>query len=151
MANTKAYLRAEEWIRADGLPAKFQQSFAKRRLEVGTRTDGFPAYHEFDAVSSDAGIVASVKASSGFTAGRKPPDGKIKGAYAELYFLSLVTAPQRFLVLTDPEFHKIFLDTSDGKRPFGVQLLQITLPEEIQHELAEARAIASREVSPRRS
>jgi hypothetical protein len=152
MADTRAYTDAERWIREIGLPARFPgQRFEKRDLRVGTRRDGSAGYHSFDAVSQDGQIVTSIKASSGLTSGGKLPVGKTKDAFTEFHFLSLVSAPHRFLILTDPEFHRIFSEVSDGKLPHGVEILHIPLPEELQSKVAAARAVASGEVSPGRS
>jgi len=151
MADTRAYGEAERWIREVGLPIHFQgQHFEKRDLRVGTRRNGEPGYHSFDAVSQDGQIVASIKASSGLTSGGKLPVGKTKDAYTELHFLSLVSAPQRILVLTDPDFHRIFSDVSDGRLPIGVEVLHIPLPQEIQARVRAARNVASTEAYPNR-
>lgn len=150
MADTTAYRVAEEWVRDNGLPNQFGQPFQKQRLRVGTKRDGSTAVHEFDAVSSDGTVVASVKATSGRTAGNKNPSGKIKDAYAELHFLGLVDAPSRILVLTDRDFYELFSRESDGKRPPGVELLHVNLPSDIQRRVEIAKRAASDEVSPSR-
>jgi hypothetical protein len=149
MADTRAYSDAERWVREIGLPAHFPgQRFEKRELRVGTRRDGSAGYHSFDAVSQDGRIVTSVKASSGLTKGGKLPVGKTKDSFTELHFLSLVEAPYRFLVLTDPDFHQIFVGVSDGKLPPGVEILHIPLPGDLQAKVGAARAVASSEVTP---
>lgn len=132
MADTRAYGEAERWVRDQGLPALYPgHRFEKLDLAVGTRRNGDLAYHEFDAVSDDRSIVASIKASSGLTTGGKLPVGKTKDSYAELHFLSLVKAPHRILVLTDPEFHRIFTEVSDGRLPAGVKVVHLPLPPEL--------------------
>jgi hypothetical protein len=152
MADTRAYSEAERWIREKGLPERFPgQVFEKRELRVGTRRSGDPSYHEFDAVSPDGTIVASINASSGLTTGGKVPVGKTKDAYTELHFLSLVSGAHRFLILTDPEFHKIFSNVSDGRLPSGVEVVHIPLPGEIQERVRVARRGAAVEVSPSRA
>jgi len=55
--------------------------------------------HEFDAVSDDLSIVPAIKAAGGRTASARIPSGKIKNAEAELYYLTLVPAEVRLLVL----------------------------------------------------
>ncbi len=149
MANTKAYLEAERWVREVGLPAKFPgASFVTKGLRVGTRRDGSVRTFKFDAVSEKPSIVASVKASSGMTAGGKLPTAKTKDAYADLHFLSLVRAEKRILVLTDPEFHRIFVKISDGRLPRGVELVHLPLPAKLQSRVEAARRVATREVTP---
>jgi len=149
MADTRAYAEAERWVREHGLPARYPgHRFEKLDLSVGMRTTGDPAYHEFDAVSEDRTEVASVKASSGLTTGGKLPVGKTKDAYAELHFLSLVIAPRRLLVLTDPDFYRIFTKVSDGKLPAGAEVVHLPLPPELEQRVRAARTVAFAEVSP---
>src|SRR2546428_707934 len=104
MADTRAQLLAEQWVRENGLPEFCGATFTKRVLRIGTRADGLPATHEFDAVSEDGRIVASVKASSGKTSGGNVPSGKLKDAFTELHFLGLAAAQRKILVLTDESF-----------------------------------------------
>ena len=75
------YLRqvVEEHVR-EHLAAEFGQTFSARYLAL---TPG--GRHEFDAVSADGLIVASIKSASGLTAGGRIPSGKIRDSLAELY------------------------------------------------------------------
>jgi hypothetical protein len=107
--------------------------------------------HEFDAVSADLRVVASIKSASGKTAGGRVPAGKINASIAELYFLSLVRAPVRLLVLTNPEFHKILRDKLKGRLAKGLGLKLIELPPEMSAKVRQVRGTASKEVSGRRS
>src|SRR2546427_4538976 len=132
MADTRGYLKAEESVRNKGLPERFHQRFEKRALRVGTKQDGSPAMHEFDAVSENGDIVASIKAHSGKTTGGNPPQGKFNSAFAEVLFLSIVPAREKYLVLTDPRFHELFRSKADGKLPSGVKLLLLPVSGEIQ-------------------
>src|SRR3989442_15926756 len=104
MANTRAYNRAEEWIRTVRLPKEYGQGFRETKLALGMRRDGTLVKHKFDAVSEDGTIVAAIKAHSGLTAAGNFPGGKVKATYTDVLFLSLVRARKRILVLTDPEF-----------------------------------------------
>ena len=151
MADTSAYHNIERWVRDFELPKRFKQPFEKKRLPIGTKSNGTPATHEFDAVSGDGKIVVSVKASSGKTTGGKGPSGKIKDSYAEVFFLSrLQKRDKRFLVLTDREYYELFKKDSDGKIPEGVEMMNIEPPEHLAEEVHKARKKASEEVSPRR-
>ena len=89
--------------------------FEEKALQVGKRKDGTNAYHKFDAVSEDGTIIASIKSHSWKTSGDKRPAGKIGAIYQSLYFLSLVKADTKLLILTDEETYKGFLKDSDGK------------------------------------
>lgn len=144
MANTMVMKRkVEDFVRA-ALCEEYGQPFETRflRLTTGGR-------HEFDAVSADGTIVASIKASSGLTSGGRIPAGKIKDSIAELYYLTLVDAPVRILVLTTPAFHTLFTRAVEGALPGEIELRLIPLPPDLQKEVDAVVEIASREVAPR--
>ncbi len=68
---------------------------------------------------------SSIKSSSGRTSGGNIPSGKIAEAYRDLYFLTLVHANSKTLVLTNPEFYDIFRKVSDGKVAEGIEILLV--------------------------
>jgi len=117
--------------------------FHCRRLTLSTGGS-----HEFDAVSEDGQVVASIKAASGRTAGGKNPSGKIKDAEAELYYLTLAPGRERLLVLTDPEFHDIMVRRLSGRLASGLALRLIPLPLEMMQQVRKIQEKASAEVSP---
>lgn len=143
MANTR-YLRVqvEKYVR-EQLTKRFGQPFHAKVLQLVTGGD-----HEFDAVSDDGAIVATVKAASGLTSGGKIPQGKINTAVAELYFLSLVEAQMRMLVLTTPAFHSILARRMRGRLASGIEIECIPLPATMQAEYDRVILAASKEMSP---
>lgn len=143
MANT-FYLRqvVEKYV-CEQLEQEFGQPFGSVVLPL---TPG--GAHEFDAVSADRKVVASVKSASGLTATGRNPSGKIKDSIAELYFLTLVEAEKRQLVLTTPAFFEIFKKAMKGKVSPNVEVRCIPLPGHIQQEVDLIVAAASQEVSP---
>lgn len=150
MADTSVYHEVENWVRTVGLPNLLGgQEFVPKKLQVGTKRNGEPAYHEFDAVSGDGSVLVSIKAGAGRTSGNKAPTGQIKDAYTEVLFLSLALGQRRVLALTDRRLYDEFLKTSDGKLPAGLKLLHVELPAELEGKLLSARRRASEEVSPR--
>lgn len=143
MVNTRVLtVEVERHVR-EVLAARYDQPFAKRVLRLPSGGS-----HEFDAVSVDGMIVASVKSAGGRTASGKHPGGKVNGAIAELYFLSLITAPTRALVLTTPEFHKIFTTTMAGKIADGIDVELVPLPPQLQAQVNRVQQLASLEVTP---
>lgn len=142
MANT-SYLRytVEPWVR-DRLAEKYGQAFSPRVLPL---TPG--GTHEFDAVSHDRRIVASIKANSGLTSGGNHPTGKVATCLNEVYFLTLVDAWTRLLVLTNPDFHKIFTRATAGQIAPGVKVELLPLPADMQQSVDGVTALASMEMS----
>lgn len=142
MANT-SYLRysVEPWIR-DRLAERFGQGFSPRLLPLAPG-----GAHEFDAVSSDGRIVASIKANSGLTSGGNHPTGKVATCLNEVYFLTLVDAEERLLVLTNPDFHTIFARATAGQIAPGVRVELLALPPDMQRTVDGVTALASKEMT----
>ncbi len=76
-------------------------------------------------------IVASIKSSSGRTSGNKNPSGKISASIADMYYLSLVPASKRLLILTNAEFFEIMIRTMNRRIGHSIEILYIPLPEDL--------------------
>jgi hypothetical protein len=142
VANT-SYLRynVEPWVR-DRLADRYGQRFAPVVLRLAPG-----GTHEFDAVSDDRRIVVSIKANSGLTSGGNHPTGKVATCLNEVYFLSLVDADVRLLVLTNPGFHAIFARTTAGQIAPGIGVELLPLPSDMQRNVDGITELASREMS----
>ncbi len=142
MANT-SYLRytVEPWVR-NRLAERYGQAFAARVLRLAPG-----GTHEFDAVSQDGRVVASIKASSGLTSGGNHPTGKVATCLNEVYYLTLVAAEERLLVLTNPDFHAIFTRTTAGQIAAGIMVELFALPENMQRTVDGVTQLASKEMS----
>ena len=143
MANT-SYLRyvVEPWVR-EQLKEKFGRDFSPKDLVLAPG-----GFHEFDAVSTDGHIVGSIKANSGLTSGGNHPSGKVATVLNEVYYLTLVQAEERLLILTNPEFHAIFVKTMAGRIAAGVEVVLIRLPVEMQANVDAVTGRASKEMGP---
>jgi len=141
MANTAILRYKVEPVICAQLEAEFGQPFASQRLPLPGG-----ATREFDAVSADGTVVVSIKSSSGLTSGGKRPAGKINSCTADLYYLSLLDAPVRRLVLTNPDFYEIFAEVMRGAIASGVDVVLMPLPAELQAEVDGVIADASDEI-----
>lgn len=140
-----SYLRytVEPWVR-DQLSQRYNLGFESRRLILspgGTR--------EFDAVSEDLSVVASIKAHSGLTSGGRNPSAKISSALLEVYFLSLIEPQRRLLILTNPDFYEIFTKRTIGQVPDSISVELITLPSTMQVVVDQVTSKASEEMDGR--
>jgi hypothetical protein len=146
MANTTFLKTKIEPFVRDFLANKFGQPFRSAFLpHSGVKNK--PASHEFDAVSEDRKTVCGIKSASWYTSGGTRGAGKIQGVYAELYFLSLVEANQKYLVLTDPEFFENFKRDAQGKLAPNIDLLYCELPEDLKREVAAIRTASRHELA----
>jgi len=103
---------------------------------------------EFNAVSHSGAIVASITSAGGKTVSGSVLPGRVRTAESELYYLTLVDATTKLLVVTSPEFFALLLKRLDGKLATGISLELVELPEEMAAEVARVRAEASVEMSP---
>ncbi len=132
--------KVEEYVR-NALQEEYGVAFTSKILTLSTG-----GTHEFDAVSEDGTVVAAIRAAGGKTSRGRLPSGKMKSAEAELYYLCLVSAPVRMLVLTSPEFYEIMRRRLEGRLAPVITLKLIQLPPEIQSEVDRIHRIASLEV-----
>jgi hypothetical protein len=145
MADTTALkTKVEECVRA-WLDQRFETRFTKQFLPL-VGVQGNPKKHEFDAVSEDGSIVCGIKTASWKTSGGKRGSGKVQGAYTELYFLSLVQAKDKYLILTDPEFFRCFTQECGGRLAIGIKLLHYQLPADLCTEIDAIRKVSRTEL-----
>ena len=145
MADTRVQLEAEDWVRREWLPSKFEQQFRRERLRLSSG-----GVFDFDGVSSDNMIVANISTSSGITSGGKNPSGKIQKLRADMLFLLMVKADRRLIVLTEKSMYDLCLkEKANGRVPHEIEFVLVELPESLSKSLQDAKSIASKEVSPR--
>jgi hypothetical protein len=66
MADTRVQLEVEDWVRQEWMPQHFGVNFYRERLKI--RSGGV---FDFDAVSADKSIVATISTSGAKTSGGK--------------------------------------------------------------------------------
>ena len=147
MANTRDLEKVELFIRKELGKYYPGHSFTEKALALGKRRDGTYAVHKFDAVSEDNTIVASIKSHSWLTSGGNLPSGKIGQIYQSLYFLSLVDAKTKLLILTDREACEGFLTVSNGKVAEDIKIKFYPLPPELELSVKKVCQKASQEMS----
>jgi hypothetical protein len=145
MADTRVQLEVEDWVRENCLPKEFGQSFYRDRVKLNTG-----AVFDFDAVSVDKSIVASISTSASKTSGGKHAVGKFMKLRSDMLFLMMAETPSRkFIVLTEKSMHDACLkEQSGGRVPKEIEFLWAQIPAELEQRLISARAVASKEVSP---
>ena len=146
MAKTTELRKVEVFVRKELEKSYPGHTFLEKALPLRKKRDGTYAVHRFDAVSEDNTIVASIKSHSWLTSGGKSPGGKIGQIYQSLYFLSLVDAKTKLLILTDREAYEGFLVVSNGKVAEGVEIKLCPLPPELQLLVTKVQQKASQEM-----
>ena len=146
MAKTSELKEVELFVRKELEKDYPGHTFTEKALPLHKKKDGTYAVHRFDAVSEDNTIVASIKSHSWLTSGGKLPAGKIGQIYQSLYFLSLVDAKTKLLILTDREAYQGFVKKYDGKIAEGIEIKFYPLSPELQLLVKKVHQKASQEM-----
>src|SRR5579864_8773616 len=96
MADTRVQLEVEDWVRRNWMTTHFGMRFSRERLPL--RSGGV---FDFDAVSDDRSVVATISTSGSKTSGGKHAVGKILKLRSDMLFLTMVQAARRVIVLTE--------------------------------------------------
>jgi len=142
MADTRCQVECEGWVRREWMPTFFGQSFHRERMPL--RSGGV---FDFDAVSADKTIVASISTSGARTARGKHAVGKLMKLRSDMLFLLLSEAPRKVIILCESDMHALCEREREGGRvPKDIEFVHATLPEELATRLVAARKLGSDEV-----
>jgi len=147
MAKTTELREVEVFVRKELEKDYPGHTFTEKSLRLRKKRDDTYATHKFDAVSEDNTIVASIKSHSWLTSGGNLPSGKIGQIYQSLYFLSLVDAKTKLLVLTDREAYEGFLTVSNGRVAEDIEIKLCRLSPKLQALVNKVHQKASQEMS----
>jgi len=144
MADTRVQLEVEDWVRREWMPRQFGQRFRRERVLL---TSG--GVFDFDAVSEDNTVVATISTSGGTTSSGKLAVGKLLKIRSDMLFLMLVKAQRRIVVLTELDMLGVCIKEREGGRvPPEIEFLQASIPDGLAEKLKAARKLASMEVTP---
>jgi hypothetical protein len=147
MAATNVQLEVEDWVRRNWMPENFGQQFHRDRVKLSCG-----GVFDFDAVSADGRITASISTSGGKTARGKFGVGKLLKIRSDMYFLLLADADRRVVVLTEPDMLAVCeAEKRNGRVPASIEFVLAHIPNELRNRLNAARQKASEEVSPARA
>lgn len=144
MADTRVQLEVEDWVRREWMLTQYGEPFYRERLLL---TSG--GYFDFDAVSADRSIAATISTSGAKTASGKHAVGKLLKIRSDMYFLLLANVLRRVVVLTEHDMYELCLKESAGGRVHGdIEFVHVEIPTDLATRLTAARSKASEEVSP---
>ena len=139
MADTRVQLEVEDWVRQQWMPPHFGMNFYRERVKI--RSGGV---FDFDAVSGDKSIVATISTSGAKTSGGKYAVDKILKIRSDMLFLTMAEAKRRVVVLTEQDMHEQCLKEKEGGRvPQEIEFVYAPLPEKLNELLVAARRKAS--------
>src|ERR1700751_1458636 len=96
VANANVQIEVEDWVRRNWMASHFGMKFSRERLPL--RSGGV---FDFDAVSEDRSVVATISTSGAKTAGGKYAVGKMHKLRSDMLFLMMVQAKRRLVILTE--------------------------------------------------
>lgn len=144
MADTRVQLEVEDWVRNNWMLATYGMKFRRERLKL--RSGG---KFDFDAVSDDDTIVATISTSASITTGGKHGVGKMMKLRSDMLFLLMAEAKRRLVVLTEQDMYaKCLAEVDGGRVPPEIEFALAEIPDELSTRLQKARAASSKEVSP---
>jgi hypothetical protein len=147
MADTRCQLECEDWVRQDWMPQQFGQTFHRNRVRL---TSG--GVFDFDAVSADGSIVASISTSSAQTSGAKRGSGKLMKLRSDMLFLLLASPTRAFMIFTEEDMFELCeKEKAGGRAPQNIDFFHAPLPPYLVAKLKVAKQVSSAEVSPLRS
>jgi hypothetical protein len=141
VADTRMQIEVEDWVRRNWMASHFGMKFSRERLVL--RSGGV---FDFDAVSEDHSIVATISTSGSKTSSGKHAVGKMLKLRSDMLFLTMVEAKRRLIILTE---HDMFLrcekESSGGRVPPEIEFVCAIIPEDLRARLVAARRKASGE------
>ena len=146
MADTRCQVECEDWIRREWMLEFFGQPFFRERMPLSSG-----GVFDFDAVSADKTIVASLSTSGSRTARGKYATGKMMKLRSDMLYLLLTEAPRKVMVLCEADMYaRCKLEQESGRLPKEIEFLHAPLPNDLAIKLLAARKVGSDEVSPLR-
>jgi hypothetical protein len=143
VADTRIQLEVEDWVRRNWMAAEFEMRFSRERLPI--RSGGV---FDFDAVSEDHSVVATISTSGSKTSGGKHAVGKILKLRSDMLFLTMVEAKRRIIVLTERDMcDQCQREAAGGRVPPEIEFVCAIIPDELRIRLVAARLRASGESS----
>jgi len=125
---------------------EFGQRFHRDRVRL---TSG--GVFDFDAVSADGEMVASISTSGARTSGGKVGVGKLMKIRSDMLFLVLASATRPVMIFTEKDMFDLCMKEIDaGRAPQNIKCFHAPLPPDLGAKLQIARKVSSDEVSPRR-
>ena len=144
MADTRCQVECEDWVRREWMPKAFGQQFYRERMPL---TSG--GVFDFDAVSADKTIVASISTSGSRTARGNYATGKMMKLRSDMLYLLLSEAPRKVMILCEEDMYaRCQLERENGRLPKEIEFVHAPLPIELASKLIAARKLGSDEVSP---
>jgi hypothetical protein len=141
MADTSVQVGVEDWVRRNWMTENYGAKFNRDRLPL--RSGGI---FDFDAVSEDNSIVASISTSGAKTSGGKYATGKFMTIRSDILFLTMVEANRRIIVLTERDmFVQCEKEKAAGRIPPAIEFAFAEIPDEMNRRLIAAREKASNE------
>jgi hypothetical protein len=147
MADTRVQVEVEDWVRREWMPGALGQKFHRERLLL---TSG--GRFDFDAVSADDEIVATISTSKSKTRSGQNAVGKLMKLRSDMLFLLMASCERRLVVLTDPGMHAMCeKEKENGRVPKGIEFFVRADSGGTRQRLTDAQDEAADEVSPSHS
>jgi hypothetical protein len=144
LADTRCQLECEDWVRQVWMPNEFAQPFFRERVRL--RSGGV---FDFDAVTADQSIVATISTSGATTSSGKNAVGKLMKLRSDMLFLILAAPKRALMILTEKDMYDAMQkERAGGRVPPEIEFYCAPLPTELAERLRSAKVVSAEEVSP---
>ena len=117
MADTRCQLECEDWVRLHWMPKELGQQFFRERVRLSTG-----GTFDFDAVSADRNVAASISTSGANTANGKRGAGKLYKLRSDMLFLLMADVSQRMIILTERDMYDLLRrEKQAGRVPDSIE------------------------------
>jgi hypothetical protein len=141
VADTRVQLEVEDWVRRNWMASQFGMKFSRERMVL--RSGGV---FDFDAVSDDHSIVATISTSGSRTSTGRYAVGKMLKLRSDMLFLTMVEAKRRLIILTERDMcDQCEREAAGGRVPPEIEFACATIPDELRARLVAGRLRASEE------
>ena len=141
MADARIQIEVEDWVRRNWMATHFGMKFSRERMPL--RSGGV---FDFDAVSEDRSVVATISTSGSKTSSGKHAVGKILKLRADMLFLTMVEAKRRLVILTERDMlEQCKKEKAGGRVPPEIEFDCAVIPDDLRARLVAARLKASSE------
>src|SRR5205823_14095124 len=131
VADTRMQLEVEDWVRRNWMRSHFGTAFSRERLPLRSG-DVF----DFDAVSQDHSIVATISTSGSKASAGKNAVGKMLKLRSDMLFLTMVEAKRRLIILTERDmWDQCEKEAAGGRVPPEIEFACATIPDELRARL----------------
>src|SRR3972149_10056146 len=127
MANTNVQRKVEDWVRKEWMKKSYGKNFYRDRIKLSSG-----GVFEFDAVSQDMEIIASISTSSAITASGNRAAGPLMKIRYDILFLTMTNIKRKIIIFTEQNLFDVFIkEFNEGRVPRNIEFEIAEIPQDL--------------------